>query len=305
MKLSRRLIPAFAMLLVSAVLMSTASFAWFSINDVVIADGMAITATADSSLVIKGAISDKTSDTVYTSHGQNTYSGVSLKPVTSFDGKNFGALSTGMRVESEVSANASWTGTDGAFASDNLTKVDASSNATAGTNTYVLESVYNIKNIGANSKVYVEKITVKARNQDNTADAATTAGKLLPAIRVAVEIVGTGSGETAVPAPADATRLVYNAGNGNLIQNQGVGKYTAPAQGAPETDKGTWELVPITYTAQGSTGETAVSLGTLTADKDYEVHVYIWIEGQDQACTSQNVDLSQYAIEIQFKGAKQ
>lgn len=301
MKLSRRLIPAFAMLLVSAVLMSTASFAWFSINDVVIADGMAITATADSSLVIKGAIADKTSDTVYTSHGQNTYSGVSLKPVTSFDGKNFGALSEGMRVESEVSANASWTGTNGAFASANLTKVDAASNATAGTNAYVLESVYNIKNIGANSKVYVEKITVKARNQDNTADAATTAGKLLPAIRVAVEIVGTGSGDTAVPAPADATRLVYNAGNGTLIQNQGVGKYTA---GTGET-AGTWELASITYTAQGSTGETAVSLGTLTADKDYEVHVYIWIEGQDQACTSQNVDLSQYAIEIQFKGAKQ
>ena len=45
MKLTKRLIPAFAMLLVSAVLMSTASFAWFSMNDKVTVSGMSITAT--------------------------------------------------------------------------------------------------------------------------------------------------------------------------------------------------------------------------------------------------------------------
>ena len=53
MKLSRRLIPAFAMLLVSAVLMSTASFAWFSMNDEVTATGIEVTAQApDASLLI-------------------------------------------------------------------------------------------------------------------------------------------------------------------------------------------------------------------------------------------------------------
>lgn len=52
MKLSRKLIPAFAMLLVSAVLMSTASFAWFSMNENVTATGISVTATAPAALWI-------------------------------------------------------------------------------------------------------------------------------------------------------------------------------------------------------------------------------------------------------------
>ena len=53
MKLSRRLIPAIAMLMVSAVLMSTASFAWFSMNSNVTATGIQVTADApESSLLI-------------------------------------------------------------------------------------------------------------------------------------------------------------------------------------------------------------------------------------------------------------
>ena len=48
MKLTRKLIPAFVMLLVSAVLMSTASFAWFAMNTQVTATGMEVKAKADS-----------------------------------------------------------------------------------------------------------------------------------------------------------------------------------------------------------------------------------------------------------------
>ena len=55
MKKMRRLIPAIAMLLVSAVMLSTASFAWFSMNTDVTASGMQIQAIADSSLVISQA----------------------------------------------------------------------------------------------------------------------------------------------------------------------------------------------------------------------------------------------------------
>ena len=47
MKLTKKLIPAFAMLLVSAVLMSTASFAWFAMRDTVTATGMTVTASSD------------------------------------------------------------------------------------------------------------------------------------------------------------------------------------------------------------------------------------------------------------------
>lgn len=52
MKKMRKLIPAFAMLLVSAIMMSTASFAWFTMNQEVTATGMQVQAQAAGSLVI-------------------------------------------------------------------------------------------------------------------------------------------------------------------------------------------------------------------------------------------------------------
>ncbi len=48
----KKIIPALAMLLISAIVMSTASFAWFSMNENVVAEGMSITAQASGSLII-------------------------------------------------------------------------------------------------------------------------------------------------------------------------------------------------------------------------------------------------------------
>ena len=52
MKNTRKLIPALAMLLVSAVMMSTASFAWFSMNSKVTVSSMTVKATASKNLLI-------------------------------------------------------------------------------------------------------------------------------------------------------------------------------------------------------------------------------------------------------------
>lgn len=52
MKKMRKIIPAFAMLMVAAIMMSTASFAWFSLGTTATATNMQIQAQADSSLVI-------------------------------------------------------------------------------------------------------------------------------------------------------------------------------------------------------------------------------------------------------------
>ena len=52
MKKMRRMIPALCMLLVSAIMLSTASYAWFTMNDQVTASGMEIQAEAAGALVI-------------------------------------------------------------------------------------------------------------------------------------------------------------------------------------------------------------------------------------------------------------
>ena len=58
MKNTRKLIPAIAMLLVSAVMMSTASFAWFTMNSKVEATGISMTAVAPASLWIAQETAD-------------------------------------------------------------------------------------------------------------------------------------------------------------------------------------------------------------------------------------------------------
>lgn len=47
MKLSKKLIPAIGMLMLSAVMLVTSSFAWFSMNDKVVATGMKVTAVSE------------------------------------------------------------------------------------------------------------------------------------------------------------------------------------------------------------------------------------------------------------------
>ena len=52
MKNLRKLIPAFAMLLVSAILVSTSTYAWFSMNTTVTASNMQVKAVADQGILI-------------------------------------------------------------------------------------------------------------------------------------------------------------------------------------------------------------------------------------------------------------
>lgn len=52
MKKMRRMIPAFAMLMVAAIMLSTASYAWFTMNEQVTASGMQVQAKAAGSLLI-------------------------------------------------------------------------------------------------------------------------------------------------------------------------------------------------------------------------------------------------------------
>ena len=84
MKKMRRLIPAIAMLLVSAVMLSTASFAWFTMSTHATAGGMKVQATASSSLLIAGA---NTEEAFLTASGEYTFEmdeAKALKPATHY-----------------------------------------------------------------------------------------------------------------------------------------------------------------------------------------------------------------------------
>ncbi len=84
MKKTRKLLPAIAMLLMSAVMMTTASFAWFSINKTVDVTGMNVTAKAEGSLVINKEFSTGTLANTRTV-GLEPYT-TGLNPITFMEG---------------------------------------------------------------------------------------------------------------------------------------------------------------------------------------------------------------------------
>ena len=70
MKATRKLIPAFAMLLIAAVMMSTATFAWFSTNSEVQVNDFKVTAKADTTFIVvsksAGQVDNKETQIGYT-----------------------------------------------------------------------------------------------------------------------------------------------------------------------------------------------------------------------------------------------
>ena len=273
MKLSRRLIPAFAMLLVSAVLMSTASFAWFSINSDVTATGMSITATADSSLVIKGS-----KDGAFTSIGTNEHKDVVLNPTSSADGVKFAALKAGVRVQSTVAAGATW--------SDNINNdvIDGSGNA------YVLESKYDLMNIGGDVEVFVKNITITAAKKEGAPAESAAAGKMLEAIRVAVFVTEGDTDAAATGAKLAPGTLIFNPKGGTLVDGgKAVGYNTQSKE---------YVLATPTYNEASTSKTDKNTLGVLKADDSHTLHILVWIEGQDETCTSANVDMSNYSVTV-------
>ena len=73
----KKLIPALALLLVSAVMLGTSSFAWFSMNTEVTATGMQVQAATSKNLVIKGA-----ADSEFTAVGTQDATTKTLNPVS-------------------------------------------------------------------------------------------------------------------------------------------------------------------------------------------------------------------------------
>lgn len=260
MKMTRKLIPALAMLLISAVLMSTASYAWFSMNTSVSAEGMSITAKNDSKYLQIIAGSDAGAFDANLAQTEVTITmadPAALRPTAlvsaiSEDKKSTtpyaGAINTaaGFKwVEAFSDDPAKEEIKEGGTYNDvtNLATV------TAEENVYTLYNVFTVRmnpKTGATTgtNLTVSNVTITAKDED--------AKNLLSAVRVA--IVGADTG------------VIYDA-EGNK-----VGK----------TVDGTVSSV-IT--------NTVTTAGT-------QVHVYIYFYGEDEATYTNNVDAGQYNVEF-------
>ena len=147
MKLSRRLIPAFAMLLVSAVLMSTASFAWFSMNTQVTATNISLTAKAPSSLTISTTSATQDFGSTVTLTNVNTINPEGVSPVTPY--AKDGALLYANRTQSFYKLTAE----GAASVNENGALTGAASNAAVAPGTYYADAT--------NTDVFYDTLWIK------------------------------------------------------------------------------------------------------------------------------------------------
>lgn len=264
--LKKQLMAAIAMVVVSAIALSSSTYAWFASNNKVTATGMQVTATAEGGIEIAyvnaGVAGDySTSATAGMSPAQALY------PTSTVGTATADAISSDWYHASAASA--------GAFAAKagtySVLSLDASGKDASDHNYYV-KKVFNIRSVSS-SKV-AEDLKVSRVNVTGASHA------LSKAIRVAV----VNNGTTVIYAPygyaADVTYSVATAVDGD-------GKATMG------TDN---------VTALYATEESTVIANTVPATNGDDVVVYIWFEGEDTNHFSDNIaqGLDTISIDVDF-----
>lgn len=276
----KKLIPALALLLVSAVMLATSSFAWFSMNTTVTVTGMSVSTRISDNLQIASDTIDSTAkkaDNLFQNGLNQTVTGI-LEPVSTVDGEAFFYTAT-----DNVKA-------DGDAITDAYIAYDADVDATDDTNyNNAFSENYDVKKTEGTAVAYVDYVfQIKAINSDTSTDknVKLTGVNLLynnlaavenniKAFRVAVFAEDITSGT----ATADVGSLV-------TILAPSAAAYRATGKAVASTAGPVSEGAMTTAVSElGS----AATIGTVAAGTTgyFKVVVRLWLEGEDTTCNSQ------------------
>lgn len=196
MKKFKKLIPTLCMLLISAVLMGTSTYAWFSMNTKVTATGMQVNAKAENKFLQIIAGTDAFSDTTAQTSAEAKNASKEVRPVTAVQAvvTTVGASSiTKLTTENATSVMAADIKWAEAFSNDptsstkatDYTDVSLAAVATEGnTNKYTLVNTFKVRlnaamGVKTAANLAVQSVTIAA-----TGD--TAKNELLPAVRVLI-----------------------------------------------------------------------------------------------------------------------
>ena len=245
MKKMRKLLPAIAMLLLSAVLMSTASFAWFSVNTTAEANGMSVTVASAKNILI--------SDNESSGFGSS---------------KTFSKSITALEPASAVAAAVPsffymQTAGDGMTADNSAYGTDPVFAEASDTKHYLTITTYlKVVGEGVDGTTITPEVDFTLENSP-----------VYKAFRALFVVEDT---DTFLYAPLGGTACKPIAS----ISGEG-----APTEG--DTEDILDPDAPI--------------VSSVVKEQVYKVDVYIWLEGQDVACTAANaVDLAANSIVINF-----
>ena len=248
------------MLLVTAVLMGTSTYAWFSMNRKVEVNGMKVTASTSANLVITDTAGAEFSN-VDSFNITLPDAITELAPVSSKDGKSF------YTTEAAAKGNTSFDVENGAV----FTKVDNAGTSTA--KYYYTKTVYiGVKGVNGLGQLKVEPKIGTTTKSGGVAEK----NDIYKALRIAV-------------FAKDQNSTVFAGDLSSRANWNPIVK-----AGKKGTDTGLTEAG--TTTAVTGTGVALAGLETLEKETWYEISIFVWLDGQDEACTANNANIANVNI---------
>lgn len=299
----KKLIPALCLLLISAAMLGTSTFAWFSMNTTVTAETVTVKAVATKNLLISDAAAG-----TYTASLALTTNIDTLVPCSTAANN---ALPTFYRL------NAAGHGMD---PDSYATAFDSTFVAATEDTHYVRETMY-IKSVGSASTNLIATISYTGGAEE-----------LDPALRVLIVVneantfyyapvtgasawkgiasISAAEAKTAVAANMGATSDVKAIDGITYYEDSECTEATSPAPAAGDDVTGKYFILPAgikTLSASNistSTSGSTVIVGTVEADTAYKIDVYFWYEGEDTNCKATNtVDLDTTTFTVKFSAS--
>lgn len=313
-----KIMSAATMLAVSAAMLGTSTYAWFTMNKTVEVQGMKLQASAEKGILINemAGVSEGTwSETALA--GQAT--AYALKPTSTYDFASWWhansrktSLEAGIGSGSTVEADNTVKIGDNYYTSLEGAREDVTG-ATADTN--CARTVYYTDGVGSGTSSgaldegegYYIKYTYYIKTSGNEA-LSVNAGNLKAAVK-ATKTDGAGSGTHSATALDSALRV------GIKVDGDSQATIFAPVAGADGTYMVTKNaggtaaetVIPIVASATGTaTADTSINAATVSlpavTSPGKAVYVYVWYEGEDTHCKSDNLAqiLDNYTIDITF-----
>lgn len=276
----KKIIPALCLLLVSAMLLGTSTYAWFSMNTTVTATGMVVKAQATSTLLIDTASAKNTTGTAI----GKLSGGASTKATTAT------APESGLMPTSTINGS-NWFKAEAAAANDEVAKAGAFAAIETDdlanyrlANTFYLQTFDATKSITEGSyessgkKLVVNSVTVSY----------TTSDTLAACFRVMV-VIGS---QVVVCAPTTTTTPT----------NQGVSSVSTGTASKQTLNFATVRDIDAGGKAVLAQATNTELVAVVNYNEVYTANVYLYFDGEDGACFTDNIpdELNNYTVTVEF-----
>lgn len=282
--LKKQLMAAIAMVVVSAIALSSSTYAWFANNSKVTATGMQVQATVEGGIEIAHAVASGSSATYSTSES-TTLAQALLNPTSTVNGTAWYHASADNATASAARVNTYKTLTLKDDSSTGVGYEDANGDDTvdAGEHKYYLKDTFNIRSVSSQlaKDLTVDSVTVTGATKA-TSDA----------LRVLVKLDDT---HFIIYAPKRGTLTAYDVYSGYTESTEeGVTTYTATKAGTVTIQDSTAQKLLADANAVIPTkGEGNVNGGV-------DVQIYVYFEGEDANLYTNNFQAENITVTVNF-----